>query len=233
MAKSDYVISSWKLPPIVAAICVSIVGGFYLGGPGLGLAVGGMAAGALIVMAIRKPPRYPISPPLPRDFRRHLLVVLGGPLEDGDAVDALAGRLGDERGGSRPEVLLVAPARHGFLQRWAADLDPGRYRAQESLVLSSASLARAGIEARGRVGDEDPVQLIEDELRSFPATEVVLVDAPRERDALGAKARDELRERLEVPLWDLVSPGRGGASSAGLKISSPLPIGRALDGGGR
>ena len=33
-------LAAWKLPLIVAAIAVVIVGGFYLGGPGLGMAAG-------------------------------------------------------------------------------------------------------------------------------------------------------------------------------------------------
>jgi hypothetical protein len=55
-------------------------------------------------------------------------------------------------------------------------------------------LAKAGIAASARVGDEDLVQMTEDELRSFAADEVLLVDDERGRAAA------ELRARLSVPL---------------------------------
>jgi hypothetical protein len=73
-------LAAWKLPLIVAALAVTIVGGFYLGGPGLGLAVGALAATSIIVMAVRHPPLHPIVPAPLTDFRRHVLVVVSAPL---------------------------------------------------------------------------------------------------------------------------------------------------------
>ena len=49
-------LAAWKSPPIVAGIALPIVGGFYIGGPGLGMAVGALAAATIIVLAVRKPP---------------------------------------------------------------------------------------------------------------------------------------------------------------------------------
>jgi len=197
---SEPALAAWKLPPIVAAIAVSIVGGFYLGGPGLGMAVGALAAATIVVMAVRHPPVYPIAPPLAGDFRRHILVLLSNPLEDVETIESLLGtaRATDEDP-SAPEILVVAPSRHRFLDRWMSDAGPGRERAQRRLVLSLASLAKAGIEASARIGDEDMVQAAEDELRSFPATEVVLVTGARGRDAAGDAAAADLESRLEVP----------------------------------
>ena len=58
-----------------------------------------------------------------------------------------------------------------------------------------AALAKAGVSAEARVGDEDVVQAVEDQLRSYPATEVVLVSA----DAGEAgEAAAELRSRLRA-----------------------------------
>jgi len=198
---SEPALAAWKLPPIVAAIAVSIVGGFYLGGPGLGMAVGALAATAIVVMAVRHPPIYPIDPPAADDFRRHILVVLSSPLGEGEALEALlrtaAATAEDHR---EPEILVVAPSRHRFLDRWTSDSRPGRERAQRRLVLSLASLAKAGIEAGARIGDEDVVQTTEDELRSFPATEVVLVTGPPHQDTRGEAAAAELEFRLRTPL---------------------------------
>lgn len=197
---SEPALAAWKLPPIVGAIAISIVGGFYLGGPGLGMAIGALAAAAIVVMAVRHPPVYPIAPPAADDLRRHILVLLSSPLEEGRGIEPLlriAGATPEDL--SPPEILLVAPSRHRFLDRWMSDSGPGRERAQRRLVLSVASLAKAGIEAGARVGDEDVVQTAEDELRSFPATEVVLVTGAPGRDAIGDAATAELESRLQAP----------------------------------
>jgi hypothetical protein len=206
---SEPALAAWKLPPIVAAIAVSIVGGFYLGGPGLGMAVGALAATAIVVMAVRHPPVYPIAPPAAGDSRRHILVLLSSSLGEGEALQALlhtASATVEDR--YEPEILVVAPSRHRFLDRWMSDAGPGRERAQQRLVLSLASLAKAGIEASARVGDEDVVQMAEDELRSFPATEVVLVTGAAGRDAAGDAAAAALESRLETPFRRLCIGGQ-------------------------
>jgi hypothetical protein len=63
----------------------------------------------------------------------------------------------------------------------------------------AASLAKAGIAARARVGEEDLRQGTEDELRSFPATEVVFITGARGEDTAQAAAIDDLQSRLLVP----------------------------------
>lgn len=187
-------LAAWKLPPIIAAIAVSIVGGFYLGGPGLGMAVGGLAAASIVVMAIRNPPLHPILPAAAGDLRRRLLVVLSDPLEDTEAIEAIAE---DAQGdaGTAAEVLVVAPARNRFLDRWACDFERGRERAQRALVVSLAALAGAEVAATARVGDEGLVQAVEDQLGSYAATEVILIGAGDGCDAAAA----ELESRLGVP----------------------------------
>jgi hypothetical protein len=197
---SEPALPAWKLPVIVAAITVSIVGGFYLGGPGLGMAVGALAAAAILIMAIRKPPLPPILPPAGGEGRRHILIVLASPLEHGETIEALgaaARPAEDDR--DEPEILLLAPSAHRFLARWTSDSGPGRERAQHSLVLSAASLAKAGIATSARVGDEDLRQGTEDELRSFPATEVIFVTGAAGRDAAEETAIADLQSRLLVP----------------------------------
>lgn len=192
-------LAAWKLPPIVAAITCSIVGGFYLGGPGLGMAVGALAAATILVMAIRKPPLHPIRPPVAGDYRRHILVVLARPLEHGGTIEALRAAASQTEGDlAEPEIILLAPCSHGFLARWTSDSGPGRERAQQDLVLSAASLAKAGLAASARVGDEDLRQGTEDELRSFPATEVIFITTAGE-DAAQAAAIADLQSRLLVP----------------------------------
>jgi hypothetical protein len=198
------VLAAWKLPLIVAAIAVAIVGAFYVGGPGLGLAAGALAATTIMVMAVRHPPRGPIVPAPLQDFRRHLLVVVSDALEDDRAIGAIAEVATGDIDRADAEVLIVTPARHRFLDRWASDLDPARDAAQRSLVLSIASLAKADIAAAAHVADENLVQAVEDELRTFPATEVMLVTGRPERDLAGDAAVAELESRLQVGFCHLV-----------------------------
>lgn len=190
----------WKLPLVVAAIAVPIVFAFYIGGPGVGLAMGALVAVTVVVAAARQRPRGAIEP-LERESGRRTLVVLAEPLEDPGTIERIAAEVKRERA---DEVLLLSPVRIGFLDRWASDVEGAREEAQRRLVISVAALAAAGVEAEARVGDEDLVQAVEDQLGSFPATEVILVSADRE-DEDAAAAADELRARLRVPFRWLLS----------------------------
>jgi len=100
--------------------------------------------------------------------------------------------------------MVLAPAQIGFLDRWASDLEPARRDAQQRLVVSVAALAAAGIEAEARVGDEDIVQAVEDELGSFPASRVILVSAGVENE-VAAQAARELRGRLRTEFHHVFS----------------------------
>jgi hypothetical protein len=195
----DQGIAAWKFPPIISAIAVSIIGGFYLGGPGLGMAVGALAASTIIVMAVRKPPLHPIVPAPVRDLREHLLVVVEEPLENSAAVERIAAASAPaDPTQPEAEVRVVAPTPTRFLDLWTSDTRPGRDRAQRSLVLTLASLAQAGVAATARIGDEDIVQTVTDQLHEYPATEVFLVTSAE--STASAAAAEELRSRLRAPL---------------------------------
>ncbi|HEX5525629.1 MAG TPA: hypothetical protein VFX44_00360 [Solirubrobacterales bacterium] len=197
---SDQGIAAWKLPLIVAGIAIAIIGAFYVGGPGMGMAEGSIVAGVIVVLAVRNPPLRPIVPAAAADRREHLLVVVDEPLEDGTAIERIAAASAPLHADEpEPEVRVVAPTRNRFLDRWASDTRPGRDRAQRSLVLSLASLARAGVDATAKVGDEGIVQTVSDQLRTYPATEVFLVTGTM---TAGAEA-DELRSRLHAPFHHL------------------------------
>lgn len=190
--------SPWKLPLIVAAIAIPVAAAFVVGGPGVGAAVGALAGFAILVVAARQRPRGPIPSPTPVDDRRHVLVVVTCPVEAPEAVDEIARAAG--LGGDAPdtEVLVLAPARIGFLDRWASDVEAARRRAQENLVATVAALAKVGIAAEARVGDEDVVQAVEDRLQSYPASDVVLVGGGGKGDEGLDAAAAELRSRLQA-----------------------------------
>jgi hypothetical protein len=197
-------VAPWKWPPLVLAIVVLIVAAVLLGGPGVGLSVGALVAVGLIYWAVRMRPREGIGEEPDPLVRRRLLVVVSRPVEDPRTTAAIAAEAGVDGSRDLAEVLILAPARIGFLDRWASDLEPARREAQKALVISVASLAKVGVVAEARVGDEDIVQAVEDLVGSYPATEVLLVTAPDAEDPAAADAATELAARLRTDFRRLV-----------------------------
>lgn len=197
----------WKLPLTVAGVVVPTVAAFMLGGPGLGVAIGAFAAVALVAVAIRQRPEGPIASADRRDAKHHVLIVAAGGVEepaDVAEIKRVAGLRGDE---DEDEVRVLVPARIGFLDRWASDVEGARHRAQQRLVMTVAALAKAGVAAEARVGDEDIVQAVEDQLQSYPATEVVLVS---EGEDGADQAASELRSRLRAAFHHVELSRSGG-----------------------
>jgi hypothetical protein len=202
-------VAPWKPPLVVVAIAVLIVGGFYVGGPGVGVAFGALVAVGIVAVAVRARPRGAIGEHPSDAGRRRLLVVAGRPVEEPLAIAEIASAATPERG-REAEVMVLAPARIGFLDRWASDLEGARHEAQETLVISVASLAKVGVVAEARVGDEDIVQAVEDQVTSFAASEVILVTASDEEDPAAAEAATELASRLRTDFRRLVIAGATG-----------------------
>jgi hypothetical protein len=203
----------WKLPLVVAGIAVPIVAGFFVGGGGVGLGLGALAVLVLVVVAVSQKPRGPIGSAPADDSGRHVLIVAATVVEDPADVGEVAAAADLTSSKEGPDVLVLVPARIGFLDRWASDVESARHKAQERLVATVAALAKAGIAAEARVGDEDIVQATEDQLQSFPATEVVLVGG--NEDGLDAAAA-ELRSRLVAGFCQVRLGGNGfGADPAG------------------
>ncbi len=199
----------WKLPLVVAAIAVPIIAAFYAGGPGVGLAAGALATAAIVVVAVRQRPRGAIGAPATSGERRRLLIVLSRSIEEPSAIREIAAAVesGRDSTAEPAEVLVLAPARIGFLDRWASDLEGARRQAQQRLVMTVASLAKAGVSAEARVGDEDLVQAVEDQLQTFPASEVILVTGVAAEDPDGEAAAAELEPRLRAGFRRLIVKG--------------------------
>ena len=195
----------WKLPVIVAAIAVPIVGAFALGGGGVGVAVGALAAVAVVVVAVRQRPRGPIGPAPAEDDPRKVLLVVTCAVEEPAAVRKVAAAAGLGGEGDDAGVRVLSPAKLGFLDRWASDVEGARRSAQGNLVVTVAALAKAGIAAEARVGDEDVVQAVEDQLQSFAASEVVLVSDSGEVDH--SAAAEELESRLRPQFRHVILDG--------------------------
>lgn len=185
-------------PWVPALVVLPMFAGFALGGVQAGTAIGALTMAGVIYLAIRAESDGPIEIAAPSaGVPGGIMVLLLAPIED-PRTAAIIAEIGDP---SRPEagakgLLMLAPACSTTLDRWADDLEGARFESQRILAVSMASLAAAGIEAEGRVGDGDLVQAAEDALRSFAATEVAVVVLE------GAAKRPIaiLERRLERPL---------------------------------
>jgi hypothetical protein len=105
----------------------------------------------------------------------------------------------------RAEILVVAPALNSPVRQWASDEDPARRQAQERLDSSLARLRDAGVDARGEIGDSEPLQAIEDALRTFGADEVIISTHPEGRSHwLERGLVESARARFEVPITHVV-----------------------------
>jgi len=106
---------------------------------------------------------------------------------------------------AREEVLVVTPALNSPIRHWTSDEDGARADAQERLERSLAQLAAVGVEARGEVGDGDPLQAIEDALRTFGADEIIISTHPEGRSNwLERGVVEHARERFPVPITHVV-----------------------------
>jgi Universal stress protein family len=107
--------------------------------------------------------------------------------------------------GYRTEVLVVSPALNSPLRHWLSDEDQARAAAQERLSRSLARLGEEGVDARGEVGDGEPLQAIEDALRSFGADEIIISTHPEGRSQwLERGVVTGARTRFDVPITHVV-----------------------------
>jgi hypothetical protein len=133
---------------------------------------------------------------------RRILVVTTAPVEG----DALRDRVLEHAGNGDPEVKVVATASDLSPLDWLANAeDDARAEAESRAVEVGRAVAPEADRVEAEVGDTDPVQAIEDALRTFPADELVLVTR-REDDAawLEEGAADEALARFDLPVTHLV-----------------------------
>ena len=195
-------IKAWMLPLIVIALVVPGSVGFIVAGPGLGLAIGGLAVAIVLLVAAAKRPDEPIEVADAGDRRRRLLLVAIEPVDEPGAVESVREEA-RARADEDAEVLVLAPALNTPLSHWASDVGRSRLDAQRKLVLTVGALAAAEVEARGAVGDPDPLQAVEDTLRDFAADEVIVGLPEGEGEGEARELVAELRRRLDLPVYPL------------------------------
>jgi hypothetical protein len=134
------------------------------------------------------------------------------------------------RAGKDADVFVVAPALNTRLRHWTSDEDRARAEAQARLDASLAALAESGITADGLIGDDDPLQAMEDALRTFGADEIIISTHPPGRSNwLERGLIDRAREAYDCPIThvvvDLAHERRGSVLDA--SGSSPAKPGSA------
>jgi hypothetical protein len=196
-------LKAWHLPIAVIGIAVPVIAATMFGGPPAGLGAAFLVAATIVFLAVRASPREPIEVAHGEGGRQRLLVIACTALDEPYAVESIAAiaRDLDDEGSSTAEILVVAPAAGSRLAHWLSDLGRARLEAQELLAVSLAGLLAGGLDARGRVGDPDPVVAAEDVLRTFPAAAVVFVGEV-EDDRL-AEAAADVRARSAIPVRHL------------------------------
>jgi len=162
-----------------------------------------LTAAALGVWFRSRRTEPPVQTPVaehPEDERR-ILVVANETVGGDELFAAIRQRAED----TDEHVLVVCPALNSQLRTWASDEDGARAAAQARLDVSLARLAAAGVQARGEVGDGDPLQAIDDALRTFGADEIVISTHPEGRSHwLERGVVDAARERFPVPISHVV-----------------------------
>jgi hypothetical protein len=107
--------------------------------------------------------------------------------------------------GRREQVLVVVPALNSPIRHWVSDEDAARSAASERLRQSLERLRELGIDARGEVGDGEPLQAIEDYLHIFGADEIIISTHPEGRSHwLERGVVAQARERFGVPITHVV-----------------------------
>ena len=133
---------------------------------------------------------------------RRILVVTTAPVEG----EALRARVREHAAGEEAEIHVVATASDLSPLDWlATDEDEARGEAAARAAGVQDAVAPEAESVEAEVGDADPVQAIEDALRTFPADELVLVTR-REEDAgwLEEGAAGEALARFSLPVTHLV-----------------------------
>jgi hypothetical protein len=189
----------------VVAYFAAIVLASVLGGRWAGLAVfiALSAGGAAWVLVRDRAPRPEQQTPVRHGAGagRRILVVANETV----AGERLREAIRQAAASGPAEVLVVSPALNSPLRHWASDDDGARARAQARLEASLARLHEVGIEARGEVGDSDPLQAMEDALRTFGADEIVISTHPEGRSNwLERGVVSGARERFAVPITHVV-----------------------------
>lgn len=129
--------------------------------------------------------------------KRRLLVIANETCTGPDLFREIRERLD----GADTQVLVVAPALTSRLRYWMSDEDAGIQAAGQRLTRSVERCEAAGIPADGALGDADPLQALDDAVRSFHPDEVIIAThAIARSNWLEHGLVEQARERFSMPI---------------------------------
>ena len=106
---------------------------------------------------------------------------------------------------NRTSFLVVCPALNSRLRTYTSDEDSARGEARKRLDQTIERLASVGIDARGEVGDGDPLVAIDDAVRTFGPDEIVISTHPPGRSNwLERGIVDAVRTRYDVDVTHVI-----------------------------
>jgi hypothetical protein len=196
---------AFRFTIVVVVLVAPVILAGILFGSGVALAVaGGLALGVVFGLVVLKRDEGPERVALgrrPVSAAHRILVVANETLPGGALRDEIRHRAGD-----RPtELRVVTPALNSKIRHWTSDEDSARASAQARLDTILDALERGGYQATGTIGEDDPVQAMEDALRLFPADEVIISTHPPGRSHwLERDVVKRARERFSVPVTHVV-----------------------------
>lgn len=180
-----------------------IVGASWID-PWLGFAVFLLLTGAAFWAYYRqRAPRQPATPVshVGAPDERRVLVVANETVGGSELMKVM----GDLALAAKTEFYVVCPALNSRLKTWTSDEDDARAKAQKRLDATLERLASIGIEAKGSIGDLDPLVAMEDAVRSFHPDEIVVSTHPLGRSNwLERGVVDAARDRFDVSLRHVV-----------------------------
>lgn len=212
---------AFRFTLIVAVLLAPIALVAVIWSTGAALAVaGGLVIGLLVglfVLRREEPPPKADLRPRRRDGKHRILVVANETLSGRALHSEISGR----PPGTETELRIVCPALNTKIKHWTNEEDEARAEAQQRLEGLLASLRRDGFDARGEIGDDDPVQAMEDALRLFPADEVMISTHPPGRSNwLEHDVVERARERFDLPVTHVVVDLARERAAAGSNIGA-------------
>ena len=187
----------------VIGFCALIVIGSVINvwvGLGVFVVESGLIAWWILFRGREESPIPQAPPPHPAGERRILVI----------ANETVGGRtlLSEIRGRAQAaptKVFVVSPALNTPIKHWMNEEESARAAAQVRLDNSLAAIRGAGLDASGEIGDDDPLQAIEDALRTFAPDELIISTHPEGRSNwLERGIVEHARERFALPVTHVI-----------------------------
>jgi GABA permease len=193
----------------VFLVGVSVVlGAIFAPAVGIALCVGGILGGGLLAFERTDPEQMhtlsAAAHSLDRErsglHRRRILVVANQTVGGEELKREIL-----TRGAGRPELRIVAPVLSSRVHYLASDIDGDIREAGARLDATLRWASEEGLEAVGTVTEATPLQAIEDELRRYPADELIIsTHVPERSHWLEAGVVERASAELDIPVTHVI-----------------------------